>query len=448
MINLNVSGYCRQEKEYICAVLFQDILGQKERHYALNLSSAPENPHNAEWSITGPKGTLVFPDLFKHPYTVQDIPKEVPFLTLPRTPEKDIPAIFHKGEYSQKGNRHYIPVDIFASAFFMVSRWEEPLVDKASWQGRLPASAALAAREKFLLRPVVNEYAFWLASLLESTGLQLPAEPENKNIFIPTHDVDMIRFGKLKRYAGDILKYRSPNRFIYRLTHHRSNPWNTFEWLMDESERAGVRSRFYILPRGKNIMDKDFSLNDPLARSIIRQIQQRGHILGIHPSFSAADNQHQWNREKKRLERILGHSVTEGRQHYLRWYHDKTPHYWESAGMQIDSTLGYYNQPGYRCGTGNEFTLYNIAKRRPYRLKERPLVFMEGTVKDYLKEGPREALNYLGTLKTLSKKYNMPLTILFHNSSFDELTWPGWKEAYKEFISENSYGYRSPAAIC
>ena len=40
--------------------------------------------------------------------------------------------------------------------------------------------------------------------------------------------------------------------------------------------------------------------------------------------------------------------------------------------------------------------------------------------------------------KKYCKKYNTPITILFHNSSFDNYHWKGWKELYTKIINIHS----------
>lgn len=45
--------------------------------------------------------------------------------------------------------------------------------------------------------------------------------------------------------------------------------------------------------------------------------------------------------------------------HYLRWGHPTTLQAWNDAGMDYDSTLGYADSPGFRCGTCFEYPAFN-----------------------------------------------------------------------------------------
>ena len=60
-----------------------------------------------------------------------------------------------------------LEVDVFGSAFFMLSRYEEVVVADRDRYGRFPASSSLAARAGFLRWPVVDAYVELLWSALE-----------------------------------------------------------------------------------------------------------------------------------------------------------------------------------------------------------------------------------------------------------------------------------------
>ena len=51
-----------------------------------------------------------------------------------------------------------VPLDIFGSAFFMLTRYEEMVITERDTHGRFPARASIAYREGLLERPIVDEY--------------------------------------------------------------------------------------------------------------------------------------------------------------------------------------------------------------------------------------------------------------------------------------------------
>ncbi|MCS7165160.1 MAG: hypothetical protein RMJ51_02630 [Candidatus Calescibacterium sp.] len=51
-------------------------------------------------------------------------------------------------------------IDLFASCFFMLSRWEEYVINKKDIHHRFSGLSSLAYRKGFLEKPIVNQ--FWV----------------------------------------------------------------------------------------------------------------------------------------------------------------------------------------------------------------------------------------------------------------------------------------------
>jgi len=87
-------------------------------------------------------------------------------------------------------------IDIIASSFFMLSRYEEVIVDEKDQYDRFPATASVAYKEDFLTRPIVNEYIDLLWGWIDSFQLGF-----KRRVFwggkdfavLLTHDVDTIQ---------------------------------------------------------------------------------------------------------------------------------------------------------------------------------------------------------------------------------------------------------------
>jgi len=109
--------------------------------------------------------------------------------------------------------------------------------------------------------------------------------------------------------------------------------------------------------------------------------------------------------------------ILEGREHYLRFEVPTTWQVWEDNGMQIDSTCGYADKEGFRCGTGDEFSVFNILTREKLRLKERPLVVMDCSLFDYNNYSYEEAMIKVVSMKEKSNTF----TYLWHNSYIKHL---------------------------
>ncbi len=117
----------------------------------------------------------------------------------------------------------------------------------------------------------------------------------------------------------------------------------------------------------------------------------------------------------------------------MRWQVPITWRNWAEAGLNYDSTMSYADHAGFRCGVCYEFPVYDLEKRNPLALIERPLVVMEASVlgEQYMNLSGQEALSYMLILKDRCQQFNGDFTLLWHNSSFTE---PGQWEMYEEVV--------------
>ncbi len=298
----------------------------------------------------------------------------------------------------------------------------------------MAGTASLAYRQSFLDRPIVNEYVEAVWSMLTHLGLGRARRPRRFEI-VPTHDIDVIYHSRVRTLAYAAIRARSVGAVAEgaRGFFSRQSPIDTFGWLMDLSESVGVRSRFNLIGGGTSRRYDlgRYSLGDRAVRDIVGAILRRGHILGLHASYSAHLNSGQLEAERRAIEAAFGVVLTEGRHHYLRFRAPDTWRLWNDGGLEVDSTAGYADAEGFRCGTGDRFSTFDVRNRRALRLKELPLVLMEGTLAGYRGMSAESAREVFMRYVELAARYRMPLTILFHNNSFDEVRWPGWRGTYQ-----------------
>src|SRR5690606_14466012 len=208
---------------------------------------------------------------------------------------------------------------------------------------------------------------------------------------------------------------------------HPRDPANTFDWLMKQSENNGLTSAFYFIC-GRTDASKDalYEPEMPHVRKLMREIHRRGHEIGLHPSYNTFQRPEEIAREARRLRKICEEEGIEqkawgGRMHFLRWDQSITQKAWADAGMAYDSTLGYADRPGFRCGTCFEYPAFDAVNDSPLSLRIRPLVAMDSTViaERYLGLGSTEAAyDKFNDLKKSCKKVGGTYTLLWHNSFF------------------------------
>ena len=328
--------------------------------------------------------------------------------------------------------------DLISSAFFMLSRWEECVVDDSDMHGRFKSSNALSVREDFIDRPLVDEYSDLLQALLNECGQELINE--HKPSLVPTHDVDRPWLWPSPYLMLKDLTHRTIRRRwkelpgLVRLATAGKDPFDNFTHLLDLAEERNATAHFYFMTGGTSRYDNRYLLDDPRILAYIAEIQTRGHQVGIHPSYSSHGDADQLGQELATYRRVIDHHPTSGRQHYLRFGVPTTWQLWEDAGLQVHSSASYADRPGFSCGTCHSFPVFNILTRKTLNLKEQPLLIMEGALKQHV-EDPEQAVDYVRQIQSQVRQHRGEFVFLWHNSSFHTEDYLGWTPVLEQMYA-------------
>lgn len=427
------------EREYICRVLFEEFLGI---HYLIEF----KDRNDIEITLSGgSEHRLVLADVLLSKSEAEWLkPASLPARPLSRLEvegmETRLPVIYGHGELPLQQLRLEQPIihcslDLFGSCFFMLTRYEEVVSQERDHHDRFPSVQCLAYQEGFLDEPIVNRYTELLWRMLESLWPGLDRKPRASRKLI-SHDVDYPFFAMrrsnlsiAKESLGDVLKRRQLEAAVRKARMIGSgvatlerDPFNTFDWIMGLSEQAGLRSSFYfITEQTEPGVDGNYAMDDPEIHDLMIQIHERGHEIGLHPSYRTYLSPQQIRREFHLLRQqaeLAGIHQEQwgGRQHFLRWQAPDTWQGWEDAGLQYDSTLGCADRPGFRCGTCYEYPVFNLRTGQSLKLRERPLIVMELTVLETPHITEEEAFATIGRYYWECVKYAGDFTLLWHNS--------------------------------
>lgn len=457
MLTIFCNNNYKTEREYICKVILNEFLG---------IDYTIEFQTRNDWLITDNREDvkILLPDvLFQTPPEDWLTEKSLPARPLQvwdvsqygidcLVVNNKIPVIYGNIlniSSESKGNNN-IPVDIFGAAFFMLTGYEEISNEIRDLHGRFPANASISFREGFLDRPIINEYIEILWGVLKKCWPTLERKTHSFRI-LPSHDVDipfkwyLLKLSQLLRttVADLIIRKKPRTAFQNLITYIKiqinpiSDPYNRFDFIMDLSEKHGLKSAFYFMGGGGAQFDPlIYRLDHPAVATIIKTIGRRGHEIGFHASYASATREDIWNREFCNLmSAVPSNSVIGGRQHYLRFRAPITWRFWNMNGLKYDSSLGYADHSGFRCGICYEYTLYDLIARRQLNIKERPLIVMDCSVMDerYMNMGAtQKAFEYMNSLKSKCRMFNGNFTVLWHNDRFqnkDEI------ELYEQLIS-------------
>ena len=362
------------------------------------------------------------------------------FISLLESP-LPMPGVKEKPEFliSYETNRICINYDIFGLCYWMLNRLEELDRVNLDEHERYQYKSSHAYKYNYIQRPVVDEWLCILGQIFKKCYPKLIIENPRFQIII-SHDVDEIsryRFlpttlfckriivdlfrGKLRNVYVGIVSSIFKNRMI-----SRNDPYNSFDYFMSQSIKYNLKSTFFFMTgEHKSHFDGFYNLENKSVKGIILDIITKGHHIGLHPSYTSFINFDQLEKEHQNILKFCkDHGVALNslpvRMHYLRWSHPETMNYLDRLGLTYDSTLGYPEMIGFRCGTCFQYTPFDPINLKTLNIKLRPLIVMDVTLLNYMQLPHDKALEKLLELKSICKKFGGQFTLLWHNSQIDK----------------------------
>jgi hypothetical protein len=366
-----------------------------------------------------------------------------------------IPILFGRNEINENDDGLYLGMDLLGGIFFLVSRYEEYFLKGRDQHDRFPAIESTTYQYDFLNLPLANEYTRLLCRFIQQVWPQIKLKTRTPRIFV-TCDVDnpyALYASSLQKTlwkcSGDLVKRKNLSDAVRTIGNYwrtskgdySADPNNTFDWIMDVNEKAGNRVAFYFLvDRTVPEFDAHYGIDEPRIRALMRRIHDRGHEIGLHASYGTYRNPVQMKKEADKLRQVMDEEGIKqdeigSRQHYLRWSTPETARHLEAAGIAYDTTLGFADHAGFRCGTCHEFPMFDVERQKALKLRQRPLILMEASVlsQKYMNMGYSVAtLDYMKQLKTTCHEHGGTFTLLWHNS---HLRTENDRRFYQELIA-------------
>jgi len=201
--------------------------------------------------------------------------------------------------------KHVIHYDIFGLVYWAMSRIEEIGCTELDNHKRFAATSSHAFKYGYLERPIIDEWLHILGQVIQRTWPLLKLKHHKFRVDV-SHDVDRPSLYAFKSWrmiarimAKNILNKSDVKDSVFapyiklttRKKLHSADPFNTFDWLMDMSDANGLKSSFYfICGRTDFLYDADYELSHHAIRDLMSRIHQRGHMLGLHPSYNTFQN--------------------------------------------------------------------------------------------------------------------------------------------------------------
>ncbi|MBP7562737.1 MAG: hypothetical protein KA886_03020 [Candidatus Cloacimonetes bacterium] len=374
----------------------------------------------------------------------------IPFLFSPQGP------IFFSGETSIRINK-----DIIASAFYFLTCWQEYADDKEMFPGdRYDYKSSLQYYWNFTELPVVDRYCHMFELCLEYVLKKFSKQRKwpNKSLFALTisHDIDYWEFWS-KDYLDSMIQFNKkristkPLKSLYKIVGHwlTKSFFYSPEGIMKKIKRIEnlfyAKSTFFLLAGSQTLDKRQEYFFNPQIRTSLKTILEDNEI-GLHGTKTAAFDQDTINEEFDNLK--TAHFDCQGyRNHYLSFDYQKSFAILENAGFEYDSTLGFWENIGYRAGISFPFFPYNLKENKTFKILEIPLIVMDTTLysEKAMKMSVRKSFKHIKRMIQLSRNNCSHLSILWHNTIFDSIDYPGWGKLYYRILR---YAYKNDAWIC
>ncbi|MBN2764838.1 MAG: polysaccharide deacetylase family protein [Paludibacteraceae bacterium] len=376
--------------------------------------------------------------------------------SLPQMPLKiweETPLIYGDDIVETIDDKLIIYADLVASAFFLLSRYEEMVrSDVRDMHQRFPGKESLPYRAGFIDRPLVDEYGQILRRLLREQDLELSEPPTRINKIYLTHDVDqMAHYRNVRGMLGGVLRgFKRKKEGSRALKSYFGNlwddPWYTFPFLFktdnDLRQKTGTdrcENITFIRSSGAKLKeDKPFpDLLHPDYKTLIRYCKKKNICIGLHTSFEAGIEPALISAEKVKLEKYSAVKIFYNRHHFLNARHPADMKFLKEAGITDDFSLGYADMAGFRLGTCRPVKWINPVDRSvDCSLTLHSLNIMDRTLDDkrYMYMNAHEAYMYCVQLIDIIEQHNGELCMLWHNNSVEKTSTSYHRDLYKQLI--------------
>lgn len=250
-----------------------------------------------------------------------------------------------------------------------------------------------------------------------------------------THDVDRIdkTFQYITHFYSDAKQILSHGLRTGLKNMISSNPYFMIKEVMEIEAKHDVRSTFFFLQESIpfNLFRISnwplslgyYKLNDHRLKKIYPQLLDGGWEIGLHGSYSSYNNYYLLVKEKELLEDVVEAQVNGVRQHFLNMS-EETWSIQEKAGFKYDASWGFTREIGFK---DNVFGEFKPLKNSDFRVV--PLALMDFCVMqigDYIPKVSEVIEQCIAN--------NGILVINWHQRTFNDFEFPGYRKSYEEII--------------
>jgi hypothetical protein len=333
--------------------------------------------------------------------------------------------------------------DLFAAVFWYVSRMEEYNYYPEEADRRFFSHMSISHKIGVVDKPIVN---IWIKIFIEELKLYYPELQYDKPTYkyIPSIDVDSVFMYKHKgfiRSIGGLLKdifrknFKAVLKRINVLMRREEDPWFCFDKINNLHNKYSVQPYYFFLVAKYGHLDKNVSPRRKSVKKLIYNLYNSGYSIGLHTSYNGNKQFVLWEKELKRMQKIVNSEIFSSRQHYIFVEFPKTYQNIVKLGMKRDYSMVYSDKPGFRLGTTVPVPFFDLETNTRTELWLYPTMIMDVSLARYQKLTPEEALVQCEKIINYTKEFGGTLITLWHNESLSGYdNWAEWEPIYEKIL--------------
>jgi hypothetical protein len=334
-----------------------------------------------------------------------------------------------ESEKSEQGiflSKKKFSFDIFETVFCHISRFEEVFSENSRKDEhlRMKTQHQLLVRNKLHNIPVVDQLvlAFYraLGFNIQDTG----------TTFSMTHDIDAIqKFNSALKLPKSILRVLLMGlgisgvfeiiRWYFKALQKKDNdPYYVFDSML-VSDDIFIDKIIFFVAGGKTKFDLFNKNYIKWLPEVIDKAVDKGYAIAYHPSYNAYNEPEIFSEELRVLRKSYLQAILHMRTHFLRLDFNSTFNISANNSIVIDSTLGFPDTIGFRCGTGFRYFLYDFVSEKQSAIIELPMIIMDSALLYIYCKNDIVCFRDKIYQFIEKNKFNTHITFNFHNSTFD-----------------------------
>ena len=320
------------------------------------------------------------------------------------------------------GKNSFLPFDIFAASFYLLSRYEEYLPQVKDEKGRFLASESIAFKAGFLQDPVVDIWAYKFKDLLLQTFPDIKysaRKPRVHTIINASQPLLYKNKGLLRTLIGffnDLISFNLKSIFDRSsvLFGFRKDPFNTFNWIINSVKKSKSSLTVFFLLGASKIFEESLNSQKESFKLLIKNVSDYQEI-GLIFSDEALNSLTVLNEEKEKIEAITNRTL---RRSMNNEYLVSLPHNYRNLielEIATDFTMVYENVIGFRASTCSPFLFYDLDYEIVTPLKIHPISL---TTKGLNKTSTSKKTETIQKMMESVKKVNGTFSMIFDNYNF------------------------------